>query len=56
MNANSWVSIIAVCASLVLAWSALRSQRITGRKMLPMALGWIGLFVLVAAVFAAVAA
>ena len=52
MNANSWVSIIALLGWLVLALSALRARRIGARKATIMAFVWLSLFALATAVFA----
>lgn len=51
---NAWVSIIALIAWLVLALSALRAHRIGAKQTVVMALAWISIFFLVAAVFGAV--
>jgi len=50
-----WVSLIALMAWLVLAVSAVRAHRIGARKMVVMGLAWVSIFLLVAAVFSAVA-
>ena len=50
----AWVSIIALTGWLVLAASAFRAQRVGAGKTVVMALAWISIFFLVAAVFSAV--
>jgi len=48
---SPWVSIIALSAWLVLALSAFRAQRVGAAKTTVMALVWISIFFLAAAVF-----
>lgn len=48
---NPWISIVSLLAWLILALSAFRAQRVGAKKTVVMALGWISLFFLVAAVF-----
>jgi hypothetical protein len=50
----NWLSLVALTACLVLAVAAYRGQRVGVRKSLVLALAWGGIFLLVAAVFAAV--
>ncbi len=52
---NPWVSILALTAWLVLALSAYRAQQVGARKTLVMALAWISIFFLVAAMFGVMA-
>lgn len=54
MTEYAWVSIIALLAWLFLAVSAVRAHRIGAKKMVVMALAWISVFFLIAAVFSAV--
>lgn len=56
MNAAAWVSLIALSGWLVLALSAFRAHRVSGKKMLAMALTWGAIFLLVAAILSAVSA
>jgi len=49
---SPWISIISLTAWLVLALSAYRAHRVGGKTTLVMALGWISIFFLTAAVFA----
>ena len=55
MNGTAWVSIIALSGWLVLALSSYRAHQVGAGKTLVMALAWISIFFLVAAVFSAVA-
>lgn len=48
-----WVSIIALAGWMVLAFSAYRSRRVSGRKTLTYIFVWGSIFVAVAAVFSA---
>lgn len=48
---NQWVSIISLVAWLVLALSAFRAHRIGAKQTVVMALVWISIFFLAAAVF-----
>jgi hypothetical protein len=50
-----WVSIIALAGWLILAFGAFRAQRVGAGKTVVMALIWVSIFFLVAAVFSAVA-
>jgi Na+(H+)/acetate symporter ActP len=50
-----WVSIIALSAWLFLAVGAFRAHRVGARKSITMALTWIAIFFLIAAIFSAVA-
>lgn len=54
MSQYDWVSIVALCACLVLAASAYRARQIDTKKTLAMALAWGAIFLLVAAIFSAV--
>ena len=56
MNEYAWVSIIALLAWLVLAFGAFRAQRVGAGKTVVMTLAWIAIFLLIAAVFAAMGA
>jgi hypothetical protein len=51
---NQWVSLIAVSGWLVLALGAYRAHRVGAKKTIVLALAWIAIFLLVAAVFAVV--
>jgi hypothetical protein len=51
---NPWVSIVAMAGWLVLALSAYRAHRVGAKRTIVMALAWIAVFLLVAALFAAV--
>jgi hypothetical protein len=51
---NQWVSLVAVAGWLVLALSAYRAHQVGAKKTIVLALAWIAIFLLVAAVFAAV--
>ena len=51
---NQWVSIVAMAGWLALALSAYRAHRVGAKKTIVLALAWIAIFLLVAAVFAAV--
>ena len=51
---NQWVSIVAMAGWLVLALSAYRAHRVGAKKTIVLALAWIAIFLLAAAVFAAV--
>ena len=55
MSEYGWVSIIALLGWLILALGAFRAQRVGAGKAVVMALVWISIFFLVAAVFSAVA-
>ena len=55
MSEYQWVSIIALCAWLILALGSYRAHRVGAGKTLVMGLAWISIFFLVAAVFSAVA-
>ena len=55
MNEYAWVSVIAMVGWLVLAIGSYRSHRVGARKTLTMALAWGAVFLLAAAIFAAVA-
>ncbi|MGX7895281.1 hypothetical protein [Tsuneonella sp. HG222] len=55
MTTMSWVSIIALTGWLVLALSAYRSHRLSGKTMMVQGFIWASIFLLVAVVFAAVA-
>jgi hypothetical protein len=50
-----WVSIIALSGWLILALSSYRAQRVGARKTVVMALAWVSIFFLLAAIFSAVA-
>jgi hypothetical protein len=52
---NQWVSIIALLAWLFLALGSYRAHRVGAKRTVVMALAWVSLFFLVAAVFSAVA-
>jgi hypothetical protein len=52
MTSSDWASLIAVAGALVLAGSALRAHRIGARKVVILALAWLAIFAVVAAVFA----
>jgi hypothetical protein len=54
VNATAWVSIIALAGWLLLAVGAFRAQRVGAGKTVVMALVWISIFFLAAAVFSAV--
>jgi hypothetical protein len=54
VNANAWVSIIALTGWLVLALGSFRAHRVGAGKTVVMALAWGAIFFLVAAVFAVV--
>ena len=56
MTGYSWVSLIALVGWLVLAVSAFRAERVDLCKALMMALAWVSIFLLVAAVFTVVGA
>ena len=51
---NQWVSIVAMAGWLALALSAYRAHRVGAKKTIVLALAWIAIFLLAAAVFAAV--
>ena len=51
---NQWVSIVAMVGWLALALSAYRAHRVGAKMTIVLALAWIAIFLLVAAVFAAV--
>ena len=51
---NQWVSIVAMAGWLVLVLSAYRAHRVGAKKTIVLALAWIAIFLLIAAVFAAV--
>ena len=51
---NQWVSLVAVAGWLVLALSAYRAHRVGAKKTVVLAPAWIAIFLLAAAVFAAV--
>lgn len=55
MSEYGWVSIVALLAWLVLAVSAVRAHQIGAKKMAVMALAWVSIFFLIAAIFSAVA-
>lgn len=56
MTGAALASIVALAGWLILALSAYRSHRITGKKTLIYIAIWTGLFLLVAVVFSAVGA
>jgi len=51
---NQWVSIVALLAWLALAVGSFRAYRVGAKKTVVMALGWISIFFLAAAVFAVI--
>jgi len=51
---NPWVSLVALAGWLVLALGSYRAHRIGAKKTVVLALAWISIFLLVAAVFSAV--
>ena len=51
---NPWISIVSLLAWLILAFSAFRAQRVGAKKTVVIALAWVSLFFLVAAVFGAI--
>ena len=55
MSEYQWVSIIALVAWLILALSSYRAHQVGAGKTLVMGLAWVSIFLLVAAVFSAVA-
>lgn len=54
MNPAQWISIIALAGWLVLAVGAYRSHRIGAKKTVVLALAWLAIFLLAAAVFTAI--
>jgi predicted exporter len=54
MNQVQWISIISLVAWLVLAVTAYRSHRLGAKKTVVLALAWLAIFFLVAAVFTAI--
>jgi hypothetical protein len=55
VNEYGWVSLIAMSGCLALALTSYRARRIGLGKTAAMALAWVAIFLLVAAVFTAVA-
>jgi hypothetical protein len=55
LSEYQWVSIIALSAWLVMALSSYRAHQVGAGRTLVIALAWISIFFLVAAVFSAVA-
>jgi hypothetical protein len=51
---TQWISLIALLGWLVIAFGAFRAHRVGAGKTVVMALTWVAIFFLVAAVFAAV--
>jgi hypothetical protein len=51
---TEWVSIVALLGWLILAASAYRAKQVGAGKTIVMALAWVSIFFLVAAVFSAV--
>lgn len=51
MSETNWVSIVALCGALVLAGSAFRGHRVGTSRMIVMALAWVAIFLVAAAVF-----
>jgi hypothetical protein len=54
VTGNGWVSLIALSGWLVIALGAYRARRVGARNTIVMALAWAAIFLLVAAVFAAI--
>ena len=54
MTEYQWVSIVALLAWLFLAASSYRAHRIGAKKTVVMALAWISIFFLLAAIFSQV--
>jgi hypothetical protein len=54
MTEANWVSLIALFGALVLAVSAFQGRRVGFSRMAVMALAWIAVFLLVAAIFSAI--
>ena len=52
MSQTAWISIIALTGWLVLTLGAYRAHRIGAKKTVLIAIAWLAIFVLVAAVFA----
>jgi len=51
MTSTPWVSVVALVGWLVLALAAFRARRVGARKTVVMALGWVAIFLLAAAIF-----
>lgn len=56
MTEYGWVSLISMSGALVLVLSSYRAHRLGAGRTLVMALAWIGIILLVAAVFTAAGA
>lgn len=53
MNQTPWISLIALLGWLVLAIGAYRGHRLGAKKTIVMAMAWLAIFLLVAAIFTA---
>ncbi len=54
MNQTQWISIISLLGWLVLAVGAYRSRQLGAKKTVVLALTWLAIFFLVAALFTAI--